>query len=343
MKKYFSCVLCSEGYRNSFNSLYKKSPKSKVYLASGGDVYEQAVFFNQLVKGLAGYKITFFNPFFDENADGIYIENLNTYILLDSGYTKINPILLGAWEKQIKITEDKSYPQELIQELLHLKKEENRYYKNACGLLKSAAYIREKIHGEMADRLNDDKLVNYINRFCVKALRENKASSGGEARLLRSVTPLGVHTHFDTVFSFYPNTIEITDETGFGASVLLGVLKGFCSQQKIPYIFTPAYFSKDIPEFLFLPQTGLCLSAVKLPFEPTERLSMSRFLKNDRAFDDKKIKGLLSLESKFFDRSVLNTYEGCDCRFKYAKLTEAYSNPQEAKENANSLLEKIIN
>ncbi len=342
MKKYFSTVLCSDGYRNSFNSIYKKSPNAKVYLASGGDDYEQALFFKQLIKGLAGYRLTVFNPFFDDSADGIFIENLNTYILLNGGYNKINPVMLGTLEKRVSIVEDKDYPQDLLEEILHLKKEENNYYKNACGLLKSASFVREKIHGEVADYLNDDKLVNYINRLCVKILRDSKSTGSAEVRFLRSVTPLGLHTHFDTAFTSCDHIIELCDVAGFGASVLLGVVKGFCERQEIPFVFSPAYFSKDIPEFLILPHLKLCISAVKLPFESTEKLSIARFLKNDCILESKKIKGLLSLEGKFFDRSVLNVYEGRDCRFKYSHLTKDFSDPQQATENANALLEQII-
>ena len=81
MKKYFGSAICNKGYVSAYTTIYKNDPSSKVFIASGFDDFERATFFNQLIKNFKGFDISVFNPFFDESADGLYIKNLNTYII----------------------------------------------------------------------------------------------------------------------------------------------------------------------------------------------------------------------------------------------------------------------
>ena len=130
MKKFFSCTICSTGYLSAYNTIYKKDTGSRVFIIYGGSDFEKAIFFQQLIKNFKGYNLSVFNPFYDECADGIYIKNLNTYILSDGGYNKIHPILPGIWEKQIDIVKNKSYQNDLIREILIMKSQESNHYRN---------------------------------------------------------------------------------------------------------------------------------------------------------------------------------------------------------------------
>ena len=347
MKKYFSSVLCSKGYCCAYNTIYKKDPSARVYIATGGDDFERSLFFARLVKNLRGYSISLFNPFYDESADGIYIENLNTYILSDGGYNRIQPILPEIWEKYYSVVGEKKYPLDLRREILNLKAKENNYYKKTCEILKKASHIREKIHSEVSSYLNDDKLINFINRFCSRELREAKSKGNSKVRLLSSVTPLGIHTHYDTLFENTEKTIDFNDKSGFAGSVFLGVLKDYALREKIPIIMSPAYFSGDIPQFLIFPTVALSVVVTdenhELPFEPTEKVTAARFLTDENILSSEKIQTLISVENKLFENAVLSVYEGRDCRFKYNDLVKGYSNADTAKENADKFIEKILN
>lgn len=347
MKKYFSSVLCSKGYCCAYNTIYKKDASARVFLINGGDDFERATFFHRLIKNLRRYNITLFNPFYDETADGIYIENLNTYILSDGGYNRISPILPEIWEKYFSAVSEKNYPLDLRREILNLKAKENNYYKKACEKLKNASRVREKIHTEVSAFLNDDKLINYINRFCSRFLREATGKGGGKVRLLSSFTPLGLHTHYDTLFEHTEKTIEFNDKSGFVGSVFLGVLKDYALRAKIPVIMSPTYFSGDIPQILIFPTVALSVVVTddnhKLPFAPAERITANRFLNDDNILSSEKIEALISVENKLFENAVLSLFEGRDCRFKYNDLVKGYNNADEAKENADRFIEKILN
>lgn len=346
MKKYFGSVLCSKGYLSAYNTIYKKDSTARVFLINGGDDFERAMFFDRLIKNLRGYNITLFNPFYDETADGIYIENLNTYILSDGGYNRISPLLSGGWEKSFSVVSDKNYPLDLRREVLILKAKENNHYKNACETLKNASRVREKIHGEVAESLNDDKLINYINRFCSRYLRNAKNKNDSRIRLLSSFTPLGLHTHYNTLFEHTEKTVEFNDKSGFAGSVFLGVLKDWALREKVPVIISPAYFSNDIPNILIFPTIDLSVIVTddshKLPFTPAEKVTATRFLTDENVFELEKINALISVENKLFDNTVLSLYEGRDCRFKYNNLLKGYSNTDEAIENADKLTEKLL-
>lgn len=346
MKKYFSSVICSQGYISAYNSIYKKDPASKVFNIYGGDDFERAVFFEHLIKKFKGFNLSVFNPFYDESADGIYIDNLNTYIVSSSDYSRFSPVLAGIWEKYYPTVEDKNYPLDLRREMLILKAKENNHYKNACKILKNASYVKEKIHDELSPFLNEEKVINYVRRFCGKFLKNSNSNGSGTIRLLSSATPLGIHTHYNTVFESCENIIAVDDNYGFVGSILLGIVKDFAISEKIPFIMSPSYFANDIPQTLIFPNQGLGLTVCDqnhiLPFEPQEKVTVSRFLTSDGIQSSKKTDALLNIENKLLDDCVMNLYEGRDYRFKYNDLCKGYTNTDEAVENANKLTEMIM-
>lgn len=346
MEKYFSSVICSRGYSSAYNTIYKKDPSACVFIINGDD-YEKSVFFSQMIKYLSGYNITLFNPFYDEGPDGIYIKNLNTYILSDGGYNKINPVLPSIWEKQIDIVKNRSYPVDLLREVLIRTAKENNCYLDACNMLKKASLIKERLHNELSPYLNEYKVVNFIHRFKNKELKLMKIHKKGEVRLLSSPTPLGFHTHYDSIFSQCEKTINIIDETGFTGSIILGVIKNFAVRGKIPIIASPSYYNNEFFQFLIFPtvKTGLCISDKShiLPFEPTETITASRFFTNSDILNSKNVKILLSIEEKFLEKAIVSIYNGRDERYKYNDLTKGYSEPDKAKECAKKLAEMMMN
>lgn len=346
MKKYFSSAIYDGGYLSAYNTIYKKDTSSRVFIIYGGSDFERAIFFTRLIKNFKGYSISAFNPFYDESPDGIYIENLNTYIISDSGFSRTSPALAGIWEKYYPITSDKNYPLDLRREILILKAKENNCYKNACNLLKSASHIKEKLHTEFSPFLNDDKIINYVRRLCNRALKSTSVEGTGTIRLLSTPTPLGIHTHYDTIFECCENVIGIYDNACFVGSIILGIVKDYAVSEKIPFIMSPSYFAKDIPQTLIFPNHSLALTVCdenhNLPFEPQEKVTISRFLTSDGILSSKKVDALLSIENKLLDDCVLHLYEGRDYRFKYNNLCKGYENSDEVIDKADKLTNKLV-
>jgi hypothetical protein len=295
---------------------------------------------------MSGYNITLFNPFYDECTDGIYIKNLNTYVLSDGGYSKINPVLPNIWEKQINIVKDKAYKTDLLREVLYHKAKENNHYRDACITLKKASLIKERLHNEVSPYLNEDKIVNFIHRIKNKELKRIKSQSKGEIRLLSSPTPLGFHTHYDTIFTLCEKVVNITDDTGFVASIISGVIKNFAVRERIPIIASPPYYKNEFLQFLIFPtvKIGICISDKShiLPFEAYENVCASRFLTNPQILNSKSVEALLSIEEKLIDKAILSLYEGREERFKYNDLVMGYSSSEEATLSAKALAEKLL-
>lgn len=347
MKKYFGSAIYSNGYLSVYNTIYKKDANSRVFIIYGGSDFERAVFFNRLIKNFRGYNISVFNPFYDESPDGVYVENLDTYIISDGGYSRISPILSGIWEKYYPVTKDKEYPLDLRREILILKAKENNCYKKASEVLKSASHIKEKIHTEFSPFLNDDKIINYVRRFCRRTLKSTSVKGVGSIRLLSTPTPLGIHTHYDTIFESCENVIGIYDNSGFVGSIILGIIKDYAVSEKVPFIMSPSYFANDIPQTLIFPNHSIAITICDenhiSPFEPQEKVATSRFLTSDSILSSKKVDALLSIEKRLLEDCVLNIYEGRDYRFKYNDLCKGYENCDEAIERADRLTEKLIN
>ena len=349
MEKYFSCMLSGSGCYSAYSVIYKSDPTSRVYIISDGDDLERAVFFKRLIKNFRGFGISVFNPFYDDAADGVYIKNTNTYVLSDGGFNRISPVLPGAWEKYISIASPKNYPIQLQREIILHKSREKNFYKIGCEMLKTASTVKDKIHAEIADNLDEEKLIGFIRRFCLRTLKSDREMGGGKGtvRLLSSVTPLGLHTHYETVFDMCEEVTDIRDSTGFVGAVIMGIIRDYAAAEKIPFIMSPAYFSSAIPQFLIFPTlgTGVTLSDEShiLPFEPRRTVNAYRFLyENEKSVQTDKIRALIDIEKKFIDRSVMNVYEGRDKRYKYNALTEGFSSPDKAKKAADSLSERIL-
>jgi hypothetical protein len=347
MKRYFSCIPYSKGYCCAFNSIYKKDTSARVFIIQDGDDFERATFFERLAENLKGYDLTFFNPFFDESIDGIYIKNLNTYILSDDGYNKISPILPNIWEKYYSIVKEKQYSQTVIREFLIHKEKEKLQYKSGCEYLQKATSVKDKIHYEISKYLVDDKLLNLISRICARAFKSNTVKGGGTVRLLSSPTPLGIHTHYDTVFENCDKTIDINDVTGFVSAIIMGVIKDYATSEKVPFIMSPSYFSHDIPQFLIFPSLRLGITASNknhvIPFEPSEKISVQRFLSSDNALKSEKISSLISTENRMLEKSVMCFYEGRDERFHANSLIYDYTSIEEAKASADIFLDRLVN
>ena len=346
MKKFFSSVICSRGYTSAYNTIYKKDINSRVFIIYGSSDFERAIFFEQLLKNFKGYNLSVFNPFYDESPDGIYIENLNAYIISDSGYSRISPILSGIWEKYYPATKDKDYPLDLRREILILKAKENNCYKNACNVLKSASHIKEKIHTEFSPFLNDDKIINYVRRFCSRTFKNINGKGVGTIRLLSTPTPLGIHTHYDTIFETCENVIGIYDNSSFVGSIILGIIKDYAISEKIPFIINPSYFAIDIPQTIIFPNHSIAITVCDenhiLPFEPQEKVTIQRFLTSDSILSSKKVETLLSIENRLLENCVLHIYEGRDYRFKYNNLCRGYENSDEVIERADKLTNMLI-
>ncbi len=345
MDKYFSSILCSKGFCCAYSTIYKNDPYANVYIINGDD-YEKTTFFSQLTKLLAGYNLTLFNPFYDEATDGIYIKNLNTYILSDGGYNKISPVLPGIWEKYVNICDEKTYPTDLLREVLILKSQENNYYRAARNYLHKASLIKERVHNELSPQINEDKIVNFIHRLWNKEFININAKSKGEIRLLSSPTPLGFHTHYNTIFDLCEKTVNIVDKTDFIGAIILGVIKNHAIHNKIPIILSPSYYNNSFFQFLIFPTIRLCVcisdNSHILPFEPTETLTASRFLTSPDIINSRNIDALLSVEEKFLKKAIMSIYEGRDKRFKYNDLTKGYSDTHNAHEFAKKFTEKTL-
>lgn len=346
MEKYFSCSVAKNGCCSSFNTIYKKDISSKVYIVSDGNDMERTEFFNRLIENFRGFTLSVFNPFYSDSADGIYIKDLNTYILSNGEYHRISPVLSGEWEKYISIVPQKSYSDSLKRKILPLKSAENAFYKESVKYLSAVCEIREKIHREVSDLLQDEKLINFLTRFCARKFRNAEKRGGCDIKLLSTPTPLGIHTHYETMFENYDSVICVTDKSGFASGVILGIIKDYALSEKIPFIISPSFLFSNIPQFLIFPSLSLAIvnedSDHPLTFEPQKRVNAVRFLHDgENFFNSEKYIALSTIEEKLFKKCIMNLYEGTEKRFNYNYLLKDISDCKSAEQSANELSEKI--
>jgi hypothetical protein len=224
---------------------------------------------------------------------------------------------------------------------------ENNHYKNACKILHQTSMVKEKIHNSLSQYLDEEKIVNFIHRLCLREFKRSEANGIGKIRFISSPTPLGIHTHYDTIFENYENTINIVDECGFAGTIILGVIKAYAQKQKINFISSPSYLNNELLQFLLFPDQKLsvCITdgSHQLPFNAKQEISISRFFTDKAILTNEKIKTLLSIENSLLDKAILHLYEGRNERFKYNNMIKDFTDVENAKKCADKFLERILN
>lgn len=347
MKKYFSCVPCSDGFCCAFNSIYKNDPTARVFIVYDGDDSEKAIFFDELVKRFIGYDVTEFIPFYDSRPDGIYIKDINTYILSDGGFNRMSAVLPNETEKFISISYNKNYDARLKRDIFVSVRDENAFYKSGCNLLKEAARVKKQIHAKASLFTDDKKIVNFIKRFYFRTLCDNVPVSAYQIRMMSSITPLGFKTNYDTIFSLCKSIVNFCDNDGFIGSVILNVIKALAIKNKLPLIISPTYYDRNIPQFLIFPSLSLALVHSDnnhiLPFDSSHQVNCERFILKGTGYDKNEFESLLNAENQLLSKGVLSFYNGRDLRYARNYSIRGYTDLSYAKKQGKRLADILLN
>lgn len=343
LEKYYSSVLTPNGLFCYYKSLCYMHPKSTIYIVSDGTDFERSVFFDELERKLRGYNITCFYPFHSDSINGIYIKKYDTFILSDGGYSKICPLSVGALEKTISISSKRTVTQEEKTEISDFFIKEKNYYKKGVRLMQCARCCKENRNILLSDYLSDDRMINAIDRL-LKKIPQNVKKGTPKVKFLSAVSPLGIHTHWDTIFRNYETIIDLQDNMAFSAPIILGVIRDRLIHDKEEFIIIPDLFHKTIPQMILLPQTGVAIIRTDenhiLPFSPTHRIITEKFASLPKDIKTK-CDLLKEAENNYIEKAVSCIYEGRDNRRSINKLLLPYCNIEKAKETAENIFNEI--
>ena len=341
MKRYFSSVLTGGGIYCPFNSLDFFPENAKIFYVFGEDT-ERAVFFEELSKRLRGFSLTLFNPFYDEGCDGIYISGLNIYIIGTDLFCRPTPAFAGKYEKYLFLNPENAPSAEEIRVKREKMQREKQLYRLAGDALKKACVVKSRLYEELFPFLDEGKMINFLRRFTARKIKPCTDSGTEHIRLLCSPTPLGIYTHWDTVFDLCSETVSINDNTGLAGTVICSAVRDYAKSEGIPVISSPSYFSPYLPCFLIFPVSGLgiVLSTENhpLPYTPNEQINSARFLKPDLPI--KKAEALLGAENSFLDKCVQFILRGRQESF--SDRSSLAADTDSAKAAADNLAERII-
>lgn len=343
MEKYYSSALLSSGLFCYYKVLPILEKKSTVYIVNNGTDFEQSVFFDELKRQFNGYDTTQYIPFYSDNTNGLYIKKYDTYIITNSAYCKTSPIAIGNCEKEISITQNRFVTKSEKLELTKHFSAEKRDFKKAISFLGYARSCKENRNSLLSDYLSDDRMINTIARL-IKRIPINK-SGRSSVQFLTSVTPLGIHTIWDTVFTNYENVIEIQDDMAFSSAIILGVIRDRLLSQNESFILVPELFHKTIPQMLLLPQSSTAIirtdSNCILPFAPTRRINTEKFVLLPKKVSEK-CDLLYSAENSYIKKAVECIYEASDERRKMNKILFPYCDIESIKKIAEAVASEII-
>ncbi len=343
MEKYYSSVLTPSGLLCYFKVLCAKHPKAKFYIINDGTDFERAIFFDELNKKLRGFNLTQFFPFFDEALNGIYIKNLDTFILADSVFSKACPLSLGLCEKAISLSRPiKITSSEKTEISKHFLEEKNNYQK-AVSLLRLASCCKENRNALFSDYLSDDRAINAIGRI-LKKIPLGVKKGKPEVKFYSALTPLGIHTQWDTIFRNFDTVIELQDNDAFSSAIIIGVIRDRLISGHEEFTLSPSLFHRTIPQIITIPQSGVAIIRADenhiLPFAPTHRINTEKFVSLPKAVKNK-AELLKEAENNYLENAVTCIYEGFDNRQKRNKILLPYCNIQNAKETAENIFNEI--
>lgn len=343
MEKYYSSVLTASGLLCNCKILCEKHPESKFYIISDGTDFERSVFFDELLKYFNGYGIIEYSPFYDETPNGIYIKNFDTYILADSPYSRVCPVSAGVCENEIHLSKKPKITQNEKNEITKYYSAEKKQYKKAVSLLSLANVCKENRNSLLSDYLIDDRMINALKRI-LKKLPVNVKKGKPSVKFLSAVTPLGIHTVWNTVFENYETVIELEDEYAFSSAIIAGIVRDRLIADNEEFILIPDLFHRTIPQMILLPQSSFALIRSDenhpMPFAPTYRINTEKFTLIPKNIKNK-CKLLLEAENIYIENAVSCIYDGRDARRKYSRLLLPYSDAQNAKKTAEKIFNEI--
>lgn len=343
MERYYSSVLVSSGLLCYYKVLCSKHPESSIYIVNDGTDFDRAIFFEALQKKLQGYNITLYSPFYDETINGIYIKNSDTFIISDGGYSKICPLSQGICEKQISLSETRTITQGEKREIADCFLGEKSFYKKALLRLRYANVCKENRNSLLSDYLSDDRIINALSRILKKipfGVKYGKPS----IKFLAAVTPLGIHTQWDTVFENYETVIELEDNAAFSSAIIMGVIRDRLIHENEEFILVPDLFHRVIPQMILLPQTGIAIIRTDenhiLPFAPSHRINTEKFVSAPKQIQQK-CSLLLQAENNYMENAVSYIYEGREKRQKMNNILFPYCDAESAKQKAEQIFNEI--
>ena len=344
MEKYYSSVLTASGLLCNCKVLCEKHPESKFYIIPNGTDFERSVFFDELIKHFKGYNIVEYSPFYDETPNGIYIKNLDTYVLADSPYSRVCPVVPGVCENEISLSKKSIITQEDKNQITERFTAEKKQYKKAVSLLGLANVCKENRNSLLSDYLVDDRMINALKRI-LKKLPLNVRKGKPIVKFLSAVTPLGIHTVWNTVFENFETVIELEDEHAFTSAIIAGIVRDRLISENEEFILIPDLFLRTIPQMILLPQSSFAFVRSDenhpLPFAPTYRINTEKFTLVPK--DIKSKCALLSeAENTYIENAVSCIYNGRDERRKMNRLLLPYSDVDNAKKTAEELFDKIM-
>lgn len=343
MEKYYSSVLTASGLLCNCKILCEKHPESKFYIIPNGTDFERYVFFDELIKHFKGYSTVTYFPFYDETPCGIYIKNLDTYILADSPYSRVCPVTPGICENEIIFSSRRKITQNEKNQLAKYYSAEKKQYKKAVSLLSLANVCKENRNSLLSDYLADDRLINALKRV-LKKLPIPSKKGPPVIKFLSAVTPLGIHTLWDTVFENFETVIELQDSDAFSSAIIAGIIRDRLLDENEEFILIPDMFHRTIPQMILLPQSSFAIVRSDenhpMPFAPAYRINTEKF-----TLVPKNVKNKCSLlseaENSYIENATACVYEGRDARRKMNKLLFPYSDTENAKATAKELFNKI--
>lgn len=343
MEKYYSSVLTASGLLCNCKILCEKHPESKFYIIPNGTDFERYVFFDELIKRFTGYSTAVYSPFYDDSPNGIYIKNLDTYVLADSVYSRVCPVSPVICENQVNLARPAKMSQEAHREIAEFYRAEKKEYRKAVSLLSLANVCKENRNSLLSDYLSDDRLINAVKRI-LKKLPMNVRKGQPAVKFLSAVTPLGIHTLWSTVFDNFETVIELEDSAAFSSAIIAGIIRDRLLNESEEFILIPDMFHRTIPQMILLPQSSFALVRSDenhpIPFAPSYRINTEKFTSVPKDVKNK-CSLLLEAENTYIENAVACVYEGRDVRRKKNHLLFPYSDAENAKKTAEKIFNEI--
>lgn len=343
MEKYYSSVLTPSGLLCNYKILCEKHPESKFYIIPDGTDFERSVFFEELEKYFKGYNTVTYSAFYDEALNGIYLKSFDTYILADGIYSRVCPVSPSVCENQILLSEKPCISSDEKRQIAEYYSIEKKYYKKAVSFLRYASVCKENRNSLLSDYLVDERMINALKRI-LKKIPMNVKQGKPTVKFLSAVTPLGIHTLWNTVFENFETVIEIEDEPAFSSAIIAGIIRDRLISANEEFALIPDLFHRTIPQMILLPQSRTAIirtdKAHPLPFAPECRINTEKFTLMPKSVKSK-FDLLTQTENAYIENAVSCIYEGGDARRKMNRLLLPYSDAQKAKRKAENLFKKI--
>lgn len=286
--KYFLAANSAEGFISVFKDCYNPLDGWRVYIIKGGPGTGKSSFMKYITRKAEEKNIIYqlFPCSSDpDSLDAVIFTDIKTVIMDGTAPHTVDPDFPGVCESILNFGAfwDESKLRDNAYEIISLTAKNKAIHRSASNYIKAAGLLIEDNLKTAEKFMNKNKIQSFSNKL-IKRYIPVKSGKGYEwVRFISGVTPKGIISFPETVFSHFQNTVTITDNYGAVANEIFRLIREFSLSNGYEIInLKNALLPSTVSDGILIPELSLAFIREYKYIKPTDT---ARHIHTERFMD----------------------------------------------------------